>query len=344
MDKESNDILKFGILSFYSESQKLLQGEFPNPRMVIFHPTYLCNYNCPGCEFAKQNKWKAMLTKAQIDRLFDQFVKAKLKSIEFSGGGEPLLHPDINYMLLKAHSLGFAFGVLTNGSKLEGELLESIIKFGSHLRISMESGTPQTFLKARGIKDKKEFDRVVSNISNAVALRSKLKSDIEIRLKITIGEHNCNDIEEAIKLAIKLVVDSVQFKMYRNVDVMIKDSKDLENKLQALKEKYKGKIPIFGDLKQTSTDKKCWLAPIQMAVDAFGDVYACSYYRHRMDSHKIGNLLKEEFDDLWFSKKHKQLMQNIKISECNVYDCRFHSYNNLMENLLQKNNKLLDFI
>jgi len=163
------------------------------------------------------------------------------------------------------------------------------------------------------------------------------------------------DMENAILLAINLGLDCIQFKLYENVDDLIQlsessdegeiNTEEITVKLEELKKIYGDKIAILGDLKKTKLKKKCWLTPLIVVIDALGDVYACQYYRHRKESHKIGNLLPNKpFEEVWFSERHREVLENIKIEECNKYDCRFHIYNDILEGTIGKDKTFSKFL
>ncbi|MFH1593025.1 MAG: radical SAM protein [Candidatus Woesearchaeota archaeon] len=329
----------YRILSFFNEANQIRKGEFPLPRFLSFHPNYICNYNCPGCDYRKLNdEYKLNLSREDLNHLLDEFIKIGIKSIDLCGGGEPLLHPNFIEMAEKIHKNNILFGVYTNGSLLNGKRLDVIARYASYVRISLESGTNEVFKKVRNISDDSEFEKVINNIREAIRLRKELnrEKELDISLKFTVGKENKDDMENAINLAKELGVDFIAFKMYRNVGVEIKDDQETIDKLALFKEKYGKDVLILGDLKKTKIEGKCWLSPLIPTVDPFGDVYICSYYRHRLDKHRIGNLLKEEFTKLWVSEKHKQLVENIDPDECNVYDCKLHKNNKFMKEVLDE--------
>lgn len=344
--------LKHRILTHYNEAQEILNGGMPLPRMAILHPTYVCNHNCVGCDFRYQNnELKTILSEKDANKILDELIKAGIQAVEFSGGGEALLAPNISQMIKKLRDNGIAVGILTNGSKLEGEILDTIIRNCTYLRVSLEAGSNEVFMKVKNVKSNKEFSRIVDNIKNAVQLKKKLGKSIDISIKFTVGRINYMDMEKAIQLAIKLGVDSIQFKLYENVDaVQLYEQKNPEklqsvaSKLEELKKSYGDKIIILGDLRKTRLRSRCWLSPIITLVDALGDIYLCSYYRHRMKTHCIGNLLKDDFKTIWYGKRHREAIENIKAGECDLYDCRFHFYNYFMKKLIQDSNDALKFI
>jgi hypothetical protein len=59
-----------------------------------------------------------MLTKEQMIKAVDQFAELGVLGMEFTGGGEPTLHPDLDFMIEYIHNKGIKIGIVTNGSRL----------------------------------------------------------------------------------------------------------------------------------------------------------------------------------------------------------------------------------
>jgi hypothetical protein len=79
-------------------------------------------------------------------------------------------------------------------------------------------------------------------------------------------------------------------------------------------------------------------------IDAYGDVYICCYYQYRKESHKIGNVIKNSFYEVWFSDEHLEKIGEINPKECNKYDCRFHRYNSFMNDIFKDDKLHINFI
>ena len=349
------DLLRYRIFSYYKEAIEIRSGGMPKPRVVIYHPTYICNHNCPGCDFRKQNKeYRMALSRENATRVIDQIICFGIEGIEFAGGGEPLMYPYIVEDVTRLHNAGVAVSLITNGSYLEGKVLETFIKYGNYIRISLEAGTKEVFNKVKGLKSSGEFDKIIGNIKKTAELRNRINKNLDISLKFTVGRFNHHDMENAIRLAIILKVDSIQFKLYENVDNIEVHKEgdgylqhgidDVQKKLIALKMTYGDKIRILGNLQKTKMKCSCWLNPIYSVIDAFGDIYICSYYRHRMNEHKLGSLLKNTYEEIWFSAEHMKRLKKIKKSDCNKYDCRFHIYNDVMNEIMSSEKNYLKFI
>lgn len=343
------DWLKLRVLSCYQEAVMLKNGQMPPPRMAIIYPTYVCNHNCRGCDYSEQNKLKVMYTKDQFKSVIDQLQDIGVKAIEFCGGGEPTLHPDLPQMMDRIINYGIVFGLLTNGTNLNKEIRGKLIGYGSYCRVSLESATEETFnLYKRPTNENAGFRKVVDNISNLVKERNSHnpKSRLQISLKFSVDKNNCRDVPKTLSLGERLGVDSVQFKLIRNMPSEIKDKKTIDwlYKQVANAPKKFPNLRVIPDFAKSILKTKCWLSPLQVTIDPLGDAFICCYYRHRLDKHRLGNVFKDGLKNFWFSKTHWEKISQINPKDCNKYDCRFHYYNELMEDLVIKDIGQLYFI
>ncbi len=342
--KQIFNYLPSRIFSYYHEANKILKGDMPLPRMFTFMPTCLCNHNCPGCDWASVNKTKYVMPSENWKQIFNELSNIKsIRFIEFCGQGESMMHPDIHEMIKKAIEYGWVIGVLTNGTRLKGELLEDLIKHCEYIRVTMEAGSRKVFKKVKNpMTEEDGFDAVCRNIREAVKLKNKINPSCNISYKFAVGKENYKDMESAVRLAIDLGCDSIQFKAYRNTPSELDDTKKeaYDRKLQSMKELYKKNIIITGSLKPIKSVVKCFMTPVHVLVDAYGDVYNCCYFRHRMGSHKFGNIIRDGFEKVWFSDKHREVIKNVRKEECELYDCKFFKYNELMDSFMVKSREL----
>ena len=342
------DWLNLRILSCYQEAVMLKKGQMPPPRMAIIYPTYFCNHNCIGCDYSEQNKLKVMYTKAQFKNLIDQLHDIGIKALEFCGGGEPTLHPDLPEMIDRIINYGIDFGLLTNGTNLNGEIRKRFLGHGSYCRVSVEAATEETFnLYKRPTNENAGFKKVMGNIKNLVGERHhNPKSKLQISMKFSVDKNNFTDVPKALSLGKKLGVDSVQFKLIRNMPSEIKDKKIIDwlyKKVETAQKRYPD-LRVVPDFGKSVLKTKCWLSPLQVTIDPYGDAFICCYYRHRLNKHRLGNVFKDGLKNIWYSKTHWEKISQIDPKDCNKYDCRFHYYNELMEGLIIKDIGQLHFI
>jgi len=105
------------LLKHMDRLQLIQNGERPKPVMFHMSPCNPCNLTCSFCCFANR-AMKEMLTLEQMKSAIDQFADLGVLGMEFTGGGEPTLHPELDKAIEHAHKRGLKIGICTNGSKL----------------------------------------------------------------------------------------------------------------------------------------------------------------------------------------------------------------------------------
>lgn len=100
---------------------QLLKQEMPTPVCIEIDPADgYCNQSCKDCSYESNKKKTIRLinTKLLVDTLFE-LKQSGVLSIEWVGGSEPTLHPDISLFISTARKLGLKSGVVTNGVLLK---------------------------------------------------------------------------------------------------------------------------------------------------------------------------------------------------------------------------------
>jgi MoaA/NifB/PqqE/SkfB family radical SAM enzyme len=350
MSSKVFDYLQLRVLSFYHEALMLKDGQMPAPRMCILYPTYACNHRCIGCDYSELNRDRKSLSPAELDHVIDELLELGIRSIEFCGGGEPTLHPALPRTIDRLVGHGIAFGLLTNGTNLTDELVERLVLHGSYCRVSVEAASRRVFESyKRPLNGRTGFDAVIDGIARLVAARnaSSARHPLQISYKYSVDMNNYEDAVPAVSLAESLRVDSIQFKCIRNVPSEIRDETLITRLQKELAEAQllHPRLPVLVNLGKSSLKKcRCWLSPLQLTVDPYGDVFICCYYRHRREKHCLGNLFERRLRDIWYSQEHWDRIAQIEVEECNLYDCRFHAYNELMQQFVIEDEGQFAFI
>ncbi len=341
------DFLQNRILTHYPAAQMLLEGKMPAPRTAIVYPTYICNQNCLWCEYAADNKnIHTMMSDEQLRKMMTDLYELGVRGVEFCGGGEPTLHPALPALIHEMKAMGLSSGLLTNGTKLQDELAEAIVDCSSYVRIGFDGADEATFERLKRPKSKDAgYETVCQNVSNMVALRNERNTKLLISMKIILTADNFTQVEDCVKLALQLGVDSIQFKAARLCDTELnaEQSASVEEQILAARESHPGMTVVGGTRKMNMT-KQCWLTPIQIMIDTMGDAFLCCYYRQRKESHCFGNVFEKSLHDVWYGDRHWEAIRNIKPTECNLLDCRFVNYNRIMNTLLKEHDAQFEFI
>jgi MoaA/NifB/PqqE/SkfB family radical SAM enzyme len=129
-------------------------------------------------------------------------------SIDFTGGGEPLLQPKLEKWIAEAKNVGCETGFLSNGLLLRKERLKGLLDAGlDWICISMDGATADMYDKIRvGSK----FDRVCENIGNIAELR--YGNMPKTMINFVLMEMNFHQVEDILRLAVHLGVDQVNYK------------------------------------------------------------------------------------------------------------------------------------
>jgi MoaA/NifB/PqqE/SkfB family radical SAM enzyme len=112
----------------YDVAKSIEEKKFIPPVHIQLNPENACNQNCPWCSCKNRDK-KQRLSYEEIMEVFKLGKKYGTKSTTITGGGETLLHPRINDIIVDLKKLGIDIGLVTNGwyiEKLSKEVLDSI--------------------------------------------------------------------------------------------------------------------------------------------------------------------------------------------------------------------------
>lgn len=167
-----------------------------NPISVNFHLWKPCNYRCKFC-FAQFNDTTPFhsnsksLSKTDHLKIIEALGKIGIQKLTFAGG-EPTLCPWLPELIRFTKSLGIKTMIITNGSKLTDEYLESISLSLDWCTISVDSLDPDVNLKTgRAIYGKNS--PLCGEDYRQIA--AKIKS-LGIKLKINTVVHSYNHLED----------------------------------------------------------------------------------------------------------------------------------------------------
>ena len=102
----------------------------------------MCDSDCPFCSVAGR-PLKSYLPFQQVKSILEDFKHLGAKSLEITGGGNPLLYKDktekktINDVVKYAKSLGYDIGIITNSEKLERHLDPQVYNSINWIRVSL---------------------------------------------------------------------------------------------------------------------------------------------------------------------------------------------------------------
>src|SRR5262245_3109296 len=184
-----------------------LGSALESPVEAYFEVANRCNSLCATCPltFSPQEAAR-QLSLAEFQSLVDQLPD--LRRAVLQGVGEPLLNRDLAAMIayLKSRAVYTVFN--TNAALLTRRRQVELIESGlDELRVSLDSSTPESYARIRGIP---AFDRVVANLGEMVRTRRELESlSPAVSIWVTGLREDLPELPKIVDLAGRLGVDEV---------------------------------------------------------------------------------------------------------------------------------------
>jgi MoaA/NifB/PqqE/SkfB family radical SAM enzyme len=190
------------------------------PVSINLDLTSSCNFACPHCVDSTIINTGAALEFNTVKETLDTLTERGLLSVILLGGGEPTLHKDFTTIVRYIKSKGLQLGIVTNGSRLaQVAHVADLFKKEDWLRISLDAGTEETFVKSHKPKIPVTLQQILVN-AKAIKQRNPLitlgYSFVIVWEGLYIGDQqlfqNIDEMPEAAKLAAEHSFDYISFK------------------------------------------------------------------------------------------------------------------------------------
>lgn len=327
------------------------------PIHIRIKPTNVCNHNCSYCAYRVSNLQlgKDMVARDYIPRektmeIIDDIVEMGVKSVSFSGGGEPFCYPYLFDVVEKLSKIKVKFACLTNGSRLNGELAEIFAHYGTWLRISIDGWDDKSYSFYRGVKIG-EFTKVMNNMANF----KKLDGKCYLGVVIIVDKHNAAHIYKFIKKLKDVGVGSVKV----SPCIVSNDGTENNNYHQPIFEKVKGQVKkaienltddnfeisdAYHELKEKFKKEYTWCPYLQIlpVIGADLNIYPCQDKAYNLEEGLIGSIKNQRFKDFWFLNKNKFFKINPSV-HCN-HHCVANAKNRLILDYLDVDKEHLEFV
>lgn len=269
----------------FLRERKVLADVVPidTPFSIQIEASQVCNIKCSYClhSFTKQDKpalmsFNMFAILCSLLRAFDK----KIKQVNFSGWGEPLVNKELYTMIrhLKYCNVTESIAIITNGLLLQPDLSQKLVSAGAdHIRISLQGMTKEKYWDVCGRVI--NFQTLVENITDLY----KHKQGCQIYVKI--ADVALDEGEEELfyetfdKISDRMFVEKIRPMFHENTqdEKMVSKYGDVHTPVIACPQ------PFF-----------------MMSVTAKGDILpCCSFYNPT----NFGNLFSNEMRNIWESKK-----------------------------------------
>jgi len=270
-----------------------------------------CNLKCVFCSVAERElkqEWDYL----ELCKAIDSFMSVGIKTIEFSGGGEPTLYPDFRHIVSSCYSRGLKIGLITNGLKLKD--YQEILPFFDWIRISMVALDYQETI---------DFpDRFPDNVTIGM---SYVVGQKEYQGKRTYWESDYGQL-----MKIRQYVEKYNAKFVRIVPECFSN----ETEMNELHDQYKNvELPFMFQPKRLLQAKCCYMDSIKPWANSDGYIYPCNSISLLSDAQRYFHPKYRlchwtEIQDYFRCRGNKSL----NVATCDR--CAFTKNNGILEDLL----------
>lgn len=182
-----------------------------HPRSVQFEVTTRCNLRCGYCTHrhlptkadASTESWRSILDRVDV---------AHLDNVDFTGLGEPVLHPELPDMVAEIHARGTPTDVrvVTNGTALSPSRFRPLCEAGiTSIAFSIDSLDPDRFARSRGGA---RLAKVLRNLEALVDYRKTAGlHDVRIKIKAVLIDDPYEEAEQLLAYSARLGLEMPHF-------------------------------------------------------------------------------------------------------------------------------------
>jgi cyclic pyranopterin phosphate synthase len=275
-----------------------------------------------------------------------------VSGIQFTGGGEPTVHPDFFRIVGRAQALGMATSLVTNGVLLGKRFADGsrgdpawsrVIRPMSWIRVSLDAGAPATYARIRNVPDW-HFPSALAAIRQARAGRDLDGRGPVIGVGYVVTPDNWREVLVGARLAKESGADNIRISAQFSADdealfagfheeaaILCRAAeRELSDDSFAVINRFSEKLE---DLKQKAPDYDvCGYQFFTTYIGADLNVYRCCVLAYN-ERGIIGSLKDRSFQDLWMSQERVDEMGHFDARGCDR--CQFNGINRNLDYMLR---------
>jgi len=261
------------------------------------------------------------------------------------GGGEPTLNPNLGVLLDECAFGGIDVLLITNGRLMHKfPSIRSCVGVG----VSMDAGTAETYARIKGVR-KNDFVRTCKNLEG-------LTEYVDLTYKYLLWKENCYEVYEAARLAKELGCDKFQvrpasYPWWRLENGRLysdEEFKIVNEQFDKIFELESKEFSVFGIRHKFNTDlsferfERCWAGYICCNIQPDHSLGVCCD-RRGDETVVLGTVDSvDDFNKLWGSKRHIDVVRNIDTDKCPR--CTYAPHQKVFENVILSDKMMVDFI
>lgn len=328
------------------------------PIQIRIKPTNVCGHNCWYCAYRVDNLQlgkdmviRDYIPKEKMMEIIDDVAEIGVKSVTFSGGGDPFHYPFLLETVKKLAQSPVKFASLTHGAKLSGEIADVFAHHGTWLRISIDGWDSESYAKYREVSTR-VFGMVMSNMENFSKIKGRR---CYLGVVLIVDNKNYTHVYEMIQRIGSVGANSIK------ISPVIVSNDRLENNnyhrpifdcvkdqvSRAQSDIKNNSFEIFDSyhlLNEKFEKEYTWCPYIQITpvIGADCKVYSCHDKAYNLEEGLIGSIKDQRFKDFWFSDKNNFFNINPSV-HCN-HHCVMNAHNKMILEYLEVDKDHLEFV
>lgn len=282
------------------------------PYHIQLYPTNKCNLDCSFCSCANKDIDHS-LPFAKIKEALVQAKNCGAKAVTITGGGEPLLHPEINKIIRFITDSDMKVGITTNGVSID-TLNQRSLDAITWIRISYS--------------DDRTFDPTI--LKPIVRANPNIDWSFSYTATVPFNHHLFREL-----VTFAIAQDFTHVRLVSNILDLDNAVDFAEVKTYLVTNHINDSIVIYQDRKNyTVGASKCWISLLKPVINADGFMYPCCGTQYRK---MVPSLSCSEEDAMGLStdviNKHTE-QAYFDGSACER--CYYSDYNIVLDKLLNK--------
>ena len=357
MDIKATPYSYLKIFAHMDRIMEVKKGNRTAPVYIRIKPTNQCNHRCSYCSYADSElglrddvKRNDMIPWPKLEETLNGIAEMGVKAVTYSGGGEPLVYPQIIPAMQLTLDNGIDLSIITNGQLLDGERA-AVLAHAKWVRISFDSADAATYALTRSIPES-SFHKVCDNMKSFSRIKP---ANCELGINFVINHLNAGQIYQAAELVRDLGVNHIKFAARITRDL---DEYHAPFKEQAIEAIHRAEAdlvaPDFRIINKYEEDfhfatifsrsyKRCPIKEIFTVIAADSKVYFC-HDKAYVSSGAVGDISGQSFKDLWFAEETAARYREFDARHECCHHCVYDERNQLLNSFLDLDDNHINFI
>jgi MoaA/NifB/PqqE/SkfB family radical SAM enzyme len=331
-------------------------GERPVPVSLQLIISDYCNQDCHWCayrasgglsveQFAGPDKTGAisrnplrMIPPEKVREIVNDAAAMGVKSITWTGGGEPTVHPQHIELFDHALDLGLECSLNTNGVIFRKGWEDVLPRF-AYARFSIDAGTPEEYARIRRTPPAM-YHTALEHMASLVRAIEEQHTGCVVGAGYVVEPTNIENVMQGVARIRDTGAAYVRLASMQSIEGESVYGDRLQDAIEVCREASSDlSTPDFkvvnlfeGSLGQRMDDPYCGFQEIVVYVGGNQKVYRCCYTAFTAMG-EVGDLTRQRFSDWWASDEAAQLYRDFDARTC--ITCPMVEKNAVITNLVK---------